>query len=196
MDSGLKKIIDKDVIQISRISIVEQIIDRLNQYNDTVLVCILKGAAYFAVDLSRDLDRNGFKHSVYFVEASSYSGMEQKDSVELLSRLVPEKLDGKHILLVDELYDNGKTMHNIREYLNSNIKHDGITTCVMFKKRCKTQKYTLPDIFGLEVPNVWIVGYGLDDDGYYRGLEDLYAKPKTRGIDWTSDDWKIFINKK
>ena len=195
MTEGWIKIIDEHVIRVSRESLADTLVASITDTREVVLVCILKGASYFTIDLSRDLERRNFKHTIYFVEASSYKGQEQGETVELLSKLVPAKLDGKHIILLDELYDNGKTMDTIRKHLVEQELDCVISTCVMFKKRGKTPLYPLPDYIGLDVPNVWIVGYGLDNDGYHRGLMDLWAKRKPQGIEWTSDDWRIFINK-
>lgn len=196
-DPPLKKIIDEHVIRVAREALAIKLASCINTSDRaTVLVCILKGAAYFTVDLSRELEALGARHTIYFVEASSYRGQEQQDTVDIMSQLVPEKLAGKEIILIDELYDNGKTMHTIHTHLERLFTDTIITTCVMFKKRRPVDeyKYKLPDYTGMEVPNVWIVGYGLDDDGYGRGLVSLYAKPKPVGVDWTSDDWRIFID--
>lgn len=190
------KIVSKDVIKTSREALVDIILKKVVFKKDLVLVCILKGAAYFTVDISRDFDERKVPHSVYFVEATSYKGQIQSESIQILSQLVPEKLENKHILLLDELYDNGKTLDSIKTHLLSQDLNSDITTCVMFKKkRTIPVKYPPPDYYGLAVPDVWIVGYGLDQDGHYRGLQDLYAIKKPQGIEWTSDDWRIFINK-
>ncbi len=169
----------------SKVSEMAGIIKSRLAGRDVVLCAILKGATYFAVDLSRKLDAIQFNHSVYFVEASSYTGMTQNSTgVELLlsSRLIPEKFKDKTILLVDELFDNGLTMHTIREYLVSTLDIDEstIVTCVAFRKEKKT-KYRIPDIIGFDaLPDVWYIGYGLDDNGKLRGLTDLWAKTKLK----------------
>ena len=189
---GYVKIVDRQVIRVSREKLADTITDKFFG-KDVVLVCILKGAAYFTIDLSRVLEQRNLLHSIYFIEASSYNNQTQQEDVDLLSTIVSEKLVGKHVVLLDELYDNGKTMNSIKQHIIN--LGTSITTCVMFQKNGKLQQYELPDLVGMMVPNVWIVGYGLDDNGLYRGLSDLYAKPKDRTTAYTSDDWRIFINK-
>ncbi len=192
---GWKLVIDFETIQTKLRKLALEI--KSKQYDkELIICCILKGAAYFGVDLSRELQTINIEHSMYFVEASSYKGQEQVE-LQLLSRLIPEKFQNKHVLLVDELYDNGKTMDIIRGHLVESVPsltESDITTCVMFQKRKKTD-YPDPDLVGMEVPNVWLVGYGLDDNGLKRGLWSVWAVPKPSGSVWTSDDWRIFVNK-
>lgn len=190
-----KQVLTTAEIQTGRQQLVSNLVKKTFT-KPLVLCCILKGAAYFVVDLSRDLYRCGIDHSIYFVEASSYNNeQEQDEHVELLSRLVPSKFENKHVLLVDELYDNGKTMYTVKQHLieHLHLKESDVTTCVMFAKRNKTTHFPKPDFVGLTVPNVWLVGYGLDDQGLSRGLDSLWAIPKTKHVEWTSDDWRIFI---
>jgi len=156
---------------------------------DIVICSILKGAVYFTVDLSREMETD---HSLYFVEASSYSGQEQSEKVETLSNIVPDKFINKHVLLVDELYDNGKTLHTVKELLLNDkklkLEEYDITTCVIFHKNKETS-YPKPDLVGFrDMPNVWYVGYGLDDNQKKRNLRNLYAVPKVAGLEKTPDD--------
>jgi hypoxanthine phosphoribosyltransferase len=87
----------------------------------------------FVKDLSQTLNR---PNSIYFVEASSYTGQKQSEGVELLSRIVPSKFKGRKIVLVDELLDNGHTMHTMVEHLMKTleIKRSDIITCVLMSK--------------------------------------------------------------
>lgn len=159
-----------------------------------VLCGILKGAFIFMTDLVRRLTR---PYSVYFVEASSYKGQVQSETVEVLSEIVPEKFAGRHIVLVDELLDNGATMRSMLHHLMQklNIPREDITTCVLFTKRNESRMLKEPqsdwnaDIAGVEnLPDVWLVGYGLDDNGTKRGWVHLFAKPKASGVPCGPDD--------
>ena len=157
---------------------------------DVVMVCILKGAAYFFVDLTREL---AIPHSCYFIEATSYHNSQtQSATLSVMSSIEPKKFEGKQVILVDELFDNGQTMYEIKQAIHekANVPLDMIYTCVAFKKNKET-KYPQPDLFGVEVPNVWLVGYGLDDKQEKRNWTSLFACPKSEGIPQTEDD-KIF----
>lgn len=149
---------------------------------DIVLCCILKGAAYFMTDLSRALFSIGRDHSVYFIEASSYVHQTQAEHMSITREIVAEKFIDKHVVLIDELYDNGKTLASVKllllETLNTKIR--SLTTCVMFRKQKKEKpKFPQPDFIGFDnLPDVWLVGYGLDYKGEWRGSLALFAVPK------------------
>lgn len=134
-------------------------------------------------DLVKKLKR---PYSIYFVEASSYSGQKQSDEIDLLSRIVPSKFAGRRVVLVDELLDNGATMHTMAVHLMKTLKipREQISTCVLFSKASETRPADYcADICGIpNVPNVWLVGYGLDDNGTKRGWTELFAKPKAEGV--------------
>ena len=137
------------------------------------------------------------KSSCYFVEASSYTGQKQSDSVELLSRIVPSKFAGRKIVLVDELLDNGHTMHTMLHHLMDTLQvpRSDIATCCLFSKQQDGRPVEYEaDITGIpNVPNLWLVGYGLDDDGTKRGWTELFAKPKCAGVPKAAAD-DIFLN--
>lgn len=167
------------------------------QFKDTpiVLVCILKGAAWFFVDLTRKLT---IPYSTYFVEASSYGNEQtQSEEVEILSKIIPSKFIGKSVILIDELYDNGTTMELLKNKISkdANIDYSNMYTCAIFKKnKPVTHKYLGKlDIFGVYVPDVWLVGYGLDDNQEKRGWMDLYIVPKVDGVSKSKDDISIFL---
>eukprot|EP01090_Pellita_catalonica_P014706 TRINITY_DN380_c0_g1_i1.p1 TRINITY_DN380_c0_g1~~TRINITY_DN380_c0_g1_i1.p1 ORF type:complete len:261 (-),score=45.75 TRINITY_DN380_c0_g1_i1:23-733(-) len=149
---------------------------------DIVLACILKGAAYFFVDLTRKLT---IPYNTYFIQASSYAGDKTQGECEVLSILNPEKFKGKKIILVDELFDNGKTLHTVKSRLLATpgieTIAENVYTCVCFQKD-KEIKYPDPDLVGFSnLPDVWVVGYGLDDRQEKRGWEHLFACPRSAG---------------
>lgn len=160
-----------------------------------ILVCILKGAAWFFVDLTRHLRIPNY--TTYFVEASSYKDAQtQQEKIEILSIIRPEKFVGRKVVLIDELFDNGTTMENLKVAIckEAQVPYEDITTCTLFKKN-RGPDHVYPgtlDVFGVEMPNVWGVGYGLDDNQTKRGWNWLFAVPKAPGIPWTEDDHKIF----
>ena len=106
--------------------------------------------------------------------------------------LVPKKFEGKKVILLDELYDNGTTLHLVKQKLlqELNKNEEDIFTCTLFikKKSEENNKYPPPDLFGIEIPDVWVVGYGLDDCQEKRGWSHLYACPKIEGVPKTEDD--------
>lgn len=192
--SGWLKVLDRDEVQMC----VRYCAEILNtRFKDTpvVAVCILKGAAFFYVDLVRRLV---MPCSCYFIEATSYHNNQTQGSLSIMSSIEPSKFAGRHVILIDELFDNGHTLSEIRTAISqkANVPFDRITTCTLFKKEKQGDlKYPLPDVVGVMVPDVWLVGCGLDDRQEKRGLEDLWACPKTDGIEKSIDD-SIFTDAK
>jgi hypoxanthine-guanine phosphoribosyltransferase len=96
------------------------------------------------------------------------------------------------VILIDELLDKGHTMDTMAGHLMEQLKipREKITTCVLFAKTVpeRPKKFDA-DIAGLvNLPGVWLVGYGLDDMGTKRGWTELLAMPKAPGIPATTDD--------
>lgn len=153
-----------------------------------VLVGILKGAFMFMSDLCRAMTR---PYSVYFVEASSYKeGRTQAEKVQVSSDISkakfvdPNTKDKHKIVLIDELLDNGKTMldmkkHILEELHETHTENDILTVCLFSKDR--PRECPEADVTGIpNLPDLWLVGYGLDDRGTKRGWTDLFAVPKVK----------------
>merc|ERR1712107_187334 len=151
-----------------------------------VLVGILKGAFMFMSDLCRALVR---PYSVYFVEASSYKESRVQGGLHIAAAgISAEKfVDAttkapRKIVLVDELLDNGKTMDEMKHYflrcLSETHKENDILTVCLFSKE-REREWPEADITGIRnLPDLWLVGYGLDDRGTKRGWTELFAIPK------------------
>lgn len=173
---------------------VDDCANTINTYfkgKEVVVVCILKGASYFFVDLTRKIT---IPHSCHFVEASSYHDSQtQSEAVKISSKFNSKDFEGKHVIIVDELFDNGKTLDSIRKYfIDKGIANDHTFTCTLFlKKKEEKTGYPLPDLYSIVLPDVWVVGYGLDVCQEKRGWCYLYACPKMEGIPKVKDD-KIF----
>jgi hypoxanthine phosphoribosyltransferase len=182
-----KIIISEEEVQYT----VRKLAEKINvqfKGKSIVLACILKGAAYFFTDLSKQLT---IPYSCYFIEASSYHNSQtQSECLNLLSSIEPSKFVGKTVILLDELFDNGFTLSSIKEAIHqkANVPLDMIYTCTLFKKSKENVSYEPPNLFGLVVPNVWLVGCGLDDRQEKRGWPHLYACPKCPEIEKSPDD--------
>ena len=188
MDGTLRLILDALTIQRSVERLGAQL-DRDYAGADVALVGILSGAAYFLVDLSRSMK---IPHSVHFIQAASYHGTAQEEriSVHGLSEKEIAMLKQRQIVVVDELYDNGKTLDSIVSYLKTDlsIPADQIRTFVALRKK-KEVAYPPPHYCGTDgLPDVWYIGYGLDDNGLKRNWLSLFATPKPPGFPVTPDE--------
>ncbi|MEM8885270.1 MAG: phosphoribosyltransferase family protein [Planctomycetota bacterium] len=133
-----------------------------------VLTGVLKGAAIFFADLARALPGPS---EFAFLRARSYEGTESTGEVQV-EFSGPEALGGRDVVLVDTILDTGHTMKAVREVVDT-LGARSVTTCVLLDKPSRREVDVAADLVGFEVPDLFLVGYGLDHDGRYRGLRDL-----------------------
>jgi len=131
-----------------------------------IIVCLLKGAAYFACDLSRAMS---IPVRMDFMMASSYgNGTTTSGSVAI--RLdINDDIAGKHVLLVDDIIDTGLTFARIKDLLQLR-NPASIRTIAMCDKADRRQNGLEADYVGFTIPDEFVVGYGLDYAGDYRNL--------------------------
>lgn len=130
-----------------------------------VLVGVLRGAFIFLADLARRLTVD---RQVDFIALSSYDGDVHGGVVRLVMDL-RIAVAGRHVLIVDDIVDTGRTL----EYLKRNMKLRGassVRTCVLLRKPGAHEVPVEVDYCGFEIPDVWVVGYGLDYSDQYRTL--------------------------
>jgi hypoxanthine phosphoribosyltransferase len=128
------------------------------------VVSLLKGALVFTADLVRHLRA---ETEVDFFRVTSYSGKE-KGKLQITYR--PEiPLKGKHVLIVDDIFDTGETLHAVYSEI---LKEKPLTvkTCVLLDKEVEKGVNLKPDFVGFRVPNYFVFGYGLDLNEMYRDL--------------------------
>ena len=151
---------------------VKALADRLNaDYKDRnpILIVILNGAFMFAADLVRCLN---FDHEIQFTRYSSYEGMDTTGHVKELIGL-SISIENRDVIIVEDIIDTGTTMASLIPMLKSKgAKTVEIATLLM-----KPGKLKMPlDIkyCAMEIPNEFIVGYGLDYDGIGRNYKSIY----------------------
>jgi len=131
-----------------------------------VIIALLKGAAWFATDLSEAMD---FPVRMDFMLASSY-GNGTTSSGSLVIRLdIREDIAGKHVLLIDDIIDSGLTFANVTSMLESHHPAS-IKTVAMCDKQERRIGDIQADYVGFKIPDEFVVGYGLDYAGDYRNL--------------------------
>ena len=136
---------------------------------DLLIVVILKGSFVFAADLLRALDRAGAKPQVDFMTLSSYGdGMRSKGAVTL-SRDISEDVTGRHVLIVDDILESGRTLRFARDLL-SERGAVSVKTCLLLDKTEKREVAIEADFTGFEIGDRFVIGYGLDLAHRYRGL--------------------------
>ncbi len=133
---------------------------------DLLLVGVLKGAVVFMADLSRALT---IPHEVDFIATSSYGPATQTSGVVRLLKDLDHEIEGRHVVLVEDIVDTGLTL----SYLLANLESRGARSVKLaallnkFERRLRDVKI---DYLGFDIPDAFVVGYGLDFAERYRNL--------------------------
>lgn len=148
---------------------VQEIAEQINQdyrgVDELILIGILKGAFIFLADLSRYLT---VPHIVDFMALSSYGKTAESTGEVRIIMDLREPIEYKDIVIVEDIVDTGNTLRYLQRIFKGR-KPASIRTCVLSKKVGKGQDVKV-DYLGFEIPDVWVVGYGLDFADHYRTL--------------------------
>lgn len=163
----LKVLITEQEIQNKLVTLAEEV-ENLYPENETIyVICVLKGSVMFCADLVKH-----FKHPVQmeFIRISSY-GHETKSTgnLQAIDLTLPD-LNEKNVLIVEDIIDTGLTAKFLTDLFK--IKHlpKKLAFVSLLNKKCARQIDIEPDLYGFEVDDKFLVGYGLDYNGYYRNL--------------------------
>ena len=134
-----------------------------------VFISVLNGSFLFTADLVKKVKGNC---EVSFVKVSSYKGTQSKGVVNELIGL-NENITGRNIIILEDIVDSGKTLEKVYQELKKK-KPRSIKVCALFVKPNTYSKKIKIDYMGINMPNDFLVGYGLDLNGRYRNLKDVY----------------------
>ncbi len=149
---------------------------------EITFVPILVGSVIFLADLIRHLP---LRMQIRVMTVSSYPGTATESrgaKVDATLTNLPDNLAGRHILLVDDILDSGGTLRLVTDLIRQR-NPVSVRTCVLLRKR-RPQAMAFPvDYVAFDIPDEFIVGYGLDYDGYYRNLPDIVTlRPEVTGV--------------
>lgn len=167
-DKFFEKFITAEAIDAAVTRIAGEITGAYKDKNPLFL-CILNGSFVFAADLLRKLN---FPCQVSFIKYASYSGTSSKGEIRTVIG-INEDLKDRQIIIVEDIIDTGLTMdHLLKELKNRGA--DNVRIASLFFKPAAFRMSFKIDYLGMEIPNDFVVGYGLDYDGYGRNLPALY----------------------
>lgn len=159
-------LIDTETIERRVAALAAQIDADYADVDELLLVGILKGAFIFLADLTRRLQ---IPHIVDFMALSAYGmGAEISGAVRIIMDL-RQPIVGKHVLIVEDIVDTGLTLHYLYQTLKSR-QPASLRSCVLLSKSDRRKVPVEIDYLGFEIPNVWVVGYGLDYADRHRTL--------------------------
>jgi hypoxanthine phosphoribosyltransferase len=151
----------------ARVADLGKAISERHAGSDLVVVALLKGGVVFLADLIRSIT---IPIKLDFAWASSY-GNRTESSGEVRLRVFPDDdLSGKRVLVVDDILDTGRTLHQVCAKLESDLGAAQVETCVLLDKPTRRAVNLKADYVGFVVDDVFVVGYGLDFADHYRNL--------------------------
>jgi len=162
----------------------ERIQDRVRELAETlsrdyagqeiVVVGIMSGVVVFLADLIRGID---VPVRLEFLNASSYRGQKTTAGEMMVDLSSLPNLGGKHVLLLDDIFDTGQTLQRTSQLIQE-MQPASLKSAVLLWKTERNETDCEPDHFGFQIPNQFVVGYGLDHDGLYRNLADVCVLPE------------------
>lgn len=145
-------------------------------YNDQpiALICILKGGLMFLCDLAKHITS---PVTYDFMSVSSYGDATQSSGVVRITKDLEESIEGKHVIIVEDIIDTGLTL----SYLLNNLlsrNPASVRICTLLNKPSNRRVEIPVDYVGFEVPNEFLVGYGLDFKQLYRNIPYVFTPKK------------------
>ena len=167
-DKQFELFIEEEVI----VEGIKRVAERMNVElagKNPIFLAVLNGAFMFAGELMKEVS---IPSEITFVRLASYQGTSSTQRVQEVLGL-NESIRGRTVVIVEDIVDSGNTMVSLLQELGKHEPDEVKIATLLFKPAALKQKLHL-DYVALEIPNDFIVGYGLDYDGYGRNLKDIY----------------------
>ena len=165
MKDTIDVLLSEDVIN-TRIRELAAQIDADYAGESVTLLCTLKGAVFFACELAKRITIPVFME---FIQTASYEGTQSTGTVSMKLDIPEEDVAGKHIIIIEDVIDTGRTLSVVREMM---LKRNpaSLKVCTLLDKHeCRVVPFE-GDYIGFTIGNEFVVGYGLDFDQKYRNL--------------------------
>ena len=138
---------------------------------NAILICVMNGGLTLMADLSRNLSCDV---RFDYLQVARYRDKTVGGSLHWLKE--PQlSLEDQTVVLVDDIYDEGYTMEELVSYCEKNGAKEVITVVLLYKQKSSPQVGSKPHIYGLDVPDRYVYGYGMDYKGYFRNASAIYA---------------------
>lgn len=183
MHADIDRILYSEAEIVAGIDRVAREVTRAYSGRDFTVVSVLKGSCVFASDLIR---RIPIPLELAFLAASSYGDGTESGALEINFFPTGNEIEGRNLLLVDDILDTGRTLHGLKHELTRRGAAE-VRSCVFLDKPSRRAVPLQADFRVFEVENLFVVGYGLDFAGRYRNLpyvaslrEEIYSSPNAR----------------
>lgn len=164
MNDNFKELISKEELE-KRITELAEQIDKDYLGREVTIVCVMRGAVFFTVELTLKMKT---KLKYEFITISSYEGTDTTGEITLRTDL-RESIEGKDVLIVEDIIDTGRSMRYLIDHLRSKNPRT-LKVCTLANKAERREIEVPIDYIGFEVPNKYIVGFGFDIDNNYRNM--------------------------
>ena len=169
LDKEFKPYLSAAEIQ-TKISVIASKLNKQLEGKDPLFMGILNGSFMFASDLYKQIT---VPSQITFLKLASYQGTGSTGKVKRLIG-INEDIKDKTVVIIEDIVDTGVTLDSIIKQLRGYEPKEIIVVTLMFKPEAYTKEFKV-DYFAFDIPNDFIVGYGLDYDGYGRNLADIYV---------------------
>ena len=158
-------LIPEDRLQ-QRISQLGAQISRDYAGEDLLLLAVLKGSVLFLSDLMRHIT---VPHAVDFMATSSYGASTESSGIVRILKDLDEPIQGRNVLIVEDIIDTGHTLDYLLRLLRARLPKS-LRICTLLNKPDRREVDVHVDYIGFDIPNEFVLGYGLDYDELYRNL--------------------------
>ncbi|MBO4815806.1 MAG: hypoxanthine phosphoribosyltransferase [Clostridia bacterium] len=161
----VKTLIEEEKLH-ARIKEIAKQIEKEYEGKEITLICILKGSVFFTVELAKNIEGDV---KLEFIRVSSYGeGTESTGEIKMKLDL-KDSIKGKDVIVIEDIIDTGRTLSYLIEYLKMK-KPNSVKLCALLDKPDRRVKDVKVDYTGFQIPDKFVVGYGLDWDEKYRNL--------------------------
>ncbi|MDX8335362.1 MULTISPECIES: hypoxanthine phosphoribosyltransferase [Cetobacterium] len=165
MDYTIEKMISEEELQV-RIREVAKEIEKDYQGKDLICVGLLKGSIMFMADLLKSVELD---LAMDFMKVSSYHGGTDSTGVVKILKDVDADLTGKDVLIIEDIIDTGLTLESVKKFLMTK-QPKSLKVCSLLDKPSRRKVEMVGEYIGFEIPDEFVIGYGLDYDELYRNL--------------------------
>lgn len=155
---------------------IKELADKMNNFyngEEVIAICVLKGAVMFATDLVKYVN---MPLKMEFIRLSSYgTGFNTSGKVNAVDISLPD-LNGKNVLIIEDIVDTGLTAKFLMDFMHTNFHTKSTKFCSLLDKKITRKTEIEPDYYGFEIDDKFVVGYGLDYEGYMRNLRFIGYK--------------------
>lgn len=166
-DDIAEVIIEEEVLQQRIKELGAEISASYDEHDDIIMVCILRGAIIFMADLARQIN---LSIKFDFMDVSSYGQDTNSSGVVRIIKDLEENIENRHVLIVEDIIDTGLTLKHVIEMLKTRNPASIKVVTLLDKPERRVEKQLAVDFNGFEIPDKFVVGYGLDYGEIYRNL--------------------------